>query len=87
MKPAPTPNLCHYCDEPVPRNRSFCSQAHRDALHNDLAWYDRPLTPPPRHNIRQYIIHATTPLWRQLPPWRHDDWEIRGFQKRTFLHE
>ena len=56
-------------------------------MKNELEWYDRKFKPWPRLHVRQYIMHTTRANWRMLQPWELDGLEIKGFQKRTFLHE
>ena len=79
--------VCHWCGEPVKYGRKFCCTEHREEMKYELEWYAREVKPLPRFWIRQYIVHTTTPHWRQLQPWQYDRLEYRGYQKRTFLHE
>lgn len=78
---------CHWCGEPVQGRRQFCCAEHREEMKYELAWFSRGHEPLPRLWIRQYIIHTTTPHWRQEQPWNYDRVHVCGHQKRTFLHD
>ena len=79
--------VCHWCGEKVQSGRKFCCQEHREMMKRELLWYDTPTRPFPRYWIRQYIVKATCHIKNGLQPWNEDRFQIRGFQKRTFLHE
>lgn len=56
-------------------------------MQRELSWDSVPVKRFPRFWIRQYVVFMTFWNWRQMQPWDAVRLEIRGFQKRTFLHE